>query len=140
PHRLHAYLTKAVREAKLHSTWVEPDEDYEARVLALADEMVSHEGEVSTAIAAAIRDNEQTIRTLTLTQKLVQLTLPGVPDPYQAAGLALVDPDNRRPVDFDERLERLRRLDAEGRPQDLADEVLWLRSRVLRLRSWLPQA
>jgi (1->4)-alpha-D-glucan 1-alpha-D-glucosylmutase len=140
PHRLHAYLTKAVREAKLHSSWVEPDEDYEARVLALADEMVSHEGEVSTAIAAAIRDNEQTIRTLTLTQKLVQLTLPGVPDTYQAAGLALVDPDNRRPVDFDERLDRLRRLDAEGRPQDLADEVLWLRSRVLRLRSWLPQA
>ena len=140
PHRLHAYLTKAVREAKLHSSWVEPDADYEERVLALADEMVSHEGEVSTAIAAAIRDNEQTIRTLTLTQKLVQLTLPGVPDTYQAAGLALVDPDNRRPVDFDERLERLRRLDAEGRRHDLADEVLWLRSRVLRLRSWLPQA
>ncbi|SOC57009.1 malto-oligosyltrehalose synthase [Ornithinimicrobium cerasi] len=140
PHRLHAYLTKAVREAKLHTTWVEPDEDYEARVLSLADEMVSHEGEVSAAIAEAVRDNEQTIRTLTLTQKLVQLTLPGVPDTYQAAGLALVDPDNRRPVDYEERLERLRRLDAEGRPHDLADEVLWLRSRVLRLRSWLPQA
>lgn len=142
PGRLHDYLVKAVREAKLHSTWVEPDEDYEGRVLALADEMVS-EGQVSDAIGAAVRDNALTIRTLTLAQKVIQLTLPGVPDTYQGSGLvdlSLVDPDNRRPVDYGERLERLRRLDATGRPQDLSDEVLWTTSRVLRLRSWLPQA
>ena len=142
PDRLHAYLTKAVREAKQHSTWVAPDEDYELRVLALADEMVG-DGDVGARIAAAVRDNALTIRTLTLAQKLVQLTLPGVPDTYQGAGLvdlSLVDPDNRRPVDYDERVARLRRLDAEGWPQDLSDEVLWVTSRVLRLRSWLPQA
>ncbi|GGK77132.1 malto-oligosyltrehalose synthase [Ornithinimicrobium pekingense] len=140
--RLHDYLVKAVREAKLHSTWVEPDAAYEARVLALADEMVS-EGEVSDAIGAAVRDNELTIRTLTLAQKVIQLTLPGVPDTYQGSGLvdlSLVDPDNRRPVDYDQRLARLQRLDATGRPRDLSDEVLWTTSRVLRLRSWLPQA
>ncbi|MFK5635606.1 malto-oligosyltrehalose synthase [Ornithinimicrobium sp. LYQ103] len=140
--RLHDYLTKAMREAKLHTTWVEPDEDYEGRVLALAQEMVT-EGEVSEAIGAAVRDNAMTIRTLTVTQKLVQLTLPGVPDTYQGSGvvdLSLVDPDNRRPVDYEERVERLRRLDAEGWPQDLSDEVLWVTSRVLRLRGWLPQA
>ena len=140
--RLHAYLTKAVREAKLHSSWVEPDEAYEARVTALASEMVS-EGEVSEAIGAALRDNEPTVRTLTLTQKLVQLTVPGVPDTYQGAGLvdlSLVDPDNRRPVDYDGRMERLRRVDGGGDLRDLSDEVLWVTSRTLRLRSWLPQA
>ncbi|GAA1165584.1 malto-oligosyltrehalose synthase [Ornithinimicrobium humiphilum] len=141
--RLHDYLIKAVREAKLHSTWIEPDEDYEARVLALADEMVGEDGEVSTAIGAAVRDNYPTIRTLTLAQKVIQLTLPGVPDTYQGTGLvdlSLVDPDNRRPVDYAERVERLRRLDETGDRTDLSDEVLWVTSRVLRLRSWLPQA
>ncbi|MGO0575456.1 malto-oligosyltrehalose synthase [Ornithinimicrobium panacihumi] len=140
--RLHEYLTKALREAKLHTTWVEPDADYEGRVLALADEMVA-EGEVSEAIGAAVRDNRLTVRTLTLTQKLVQLTLPGVPDTYQGAGvvdLSLVDPDNRRPVDYEERVDRLRRLDSQGWPGDLSDEVLWVTSRVLRLRTWLPKA
>ena len=140
--RLAEYLTKAVREAKQHSTWVEPDEDYETRVLSLAGEMVS-EGEVAEAIGAAIRDNELTIRTLVLAQKLLQLTLPGVPDTYQSAGrvdLSLVDPDNRRPVDYDEMVERLERLDSTGWPTDLDDEVLWVTTRALRLRAWLPQA
>ena len=140
--RLKDYLTKALREAKEHTTWVEPDEDYEARVLELAHEMVS-EGEVAEAIGAAIRDNWLTIRTLILAQKLLQLTLPGVPDTYQSSGLvdlSLVDPDNRRPVDFAERVERLERLDATGWPTDLDDEVLWVTTRALRLRSWLPQA
>lgn len=141
--RLHHYLTKAVREAKLHSTWIEPDLDYEARVMSLADELADAAGEPNQAIATAVRDNALTVRTLTLTQKLVQLTLPGVPDTYQGAGLvdlSLVDPDNRRPVDYVERTERLRRLDAEGWPEDLSDEVLWVTSRVLRLRARLQQA
>ncbi|AXH96189.1 malto-oligosyltrehalose synthase [Ornithinimicrobium avium] len=143
PQRLRDYLTKALREAKLHTAWVEPDEDYEGRVLALADEMVSHGGPVDAAIGAAVGDNALTIRTLTLAQKIIQLTLPGVPDTYQGSGLvdlSLVDPDNRRPVDYRERVERLVRLDAEGRPQDLSDEILWVTSRLLRLRTWLPQA
>ena len=141
--RLHDYLTKAMREAKLHTTWVEPDAGYETRVLGLADELVDAASETNRAIAAAVRDNELTVRTLTLTQKLVQLTLPGVPDTYQGAGLvdlSLVDPDNRRPVDYEERIARLRRLDQEGWPQDLSDEVLWVTSRVLRLRRELPDA
>ncbi|MGD8150461.1 malto-oligosyltrehalose synthase [Ornithinimicrobium sp. Y1694] len=141
--RLREYLTKAVREAKEHSTWVEPDEDYECRVFALAEEMVGEGGETSEAIGAAIRDNWLTIRTLILAQKILQLTLPGVPDTYQGSGvvdLSLVDPDNRRPVDYEEQVARLARLDATGWPTDLDDEVLWVTSRVLRLRSWLPQA
>lgn len=141
--RLEAYLTKAVREAKQYSTWTDPDEDYEAAVLALATEMLDPGSDTSAAIADAVRDNTLTIRTLTLAQKILQLTLPGVPDTYQGSGLvdlSLVDPDNRRPVDYDERVARLERLDATGWTGDLSDEVLWVTSRVLRLRAWLPQA
>jgi (1->4)-alpha-D-glucan 1-alpha-D-glucosylmutase len=72
-----------------------------------------------------------------LGQKLVQLTLPGVPDVYQGTevvDLSLVDPDNRRPVDFAGRRERLARLDAGARPGDLDDEKLLVTSRALRLR------
>ncbi|WP_066641060.1 malto-oligosyltrehalose synthase [Serinicoccus hydrothermalis] len=140
--RLSTYVTKALREAKERTTWTDPDEDYEARVLALADEMLAG-GEVGDAIAATLADNVLTTRTLTLAQKILQLTLPGIPDTYQGSGvvdLSLVDPDNRRPVDYDERIARLDRLDATGWTGDLSDEVLWVTSRVLRLRAWLPQA
>ena len=58
-----------------------------------------------------------------LGQKLVQLTMPGVPDVYQGTDLvdlSLVDPDNRRLVDYDERRDRLARLDGGAAPADLA--------------------
>ena len=135
--RLREYLTKAVREAKVHSSWQEPDLDYEQRVHDLAGEFTG-ESEVAERIGAAIRTNGAAIRAVTLAQKLVQLTLPGVPDTYQGGGLVnltLVDPDNRRPVDYAERQARLDRLDAGGKLEDLDDEALWLTSRTLRLRA-----
>jgi (1->4)-alpha-D-glucan 1-alpha-D-glucosylmutase len=72
-----------------------------------------------------------------LGQKLVQLTMPGIPDVYQGSELwenNLVDPDNRRPVDYAERHRRLARLDGGARPADLDDEKLLVVSRSLRLR------
>ncbi len=72
-----------------------------------------------------------------LAQKLLALTIPGVPDVYQGCDLtdlSLVDPDNRRPVDYRDRLARLARLDAGGAPRDLDDEKLLVVSRTLRLR------
>ena len=74
---------------------------------------------------------------MVLGQKLVQLAMPGVPDVYQGCeivDLSLVDPDNRRDVDFDERRKRLQRLDAGEKPADLDDEKLLVTSRVLRAR------
>ncbi len=76
-------------------------------------------------------------RVVILGQKLVQLAMPGVPDVYQGCemvDLSLVDPDNRRDVDFDERRKRLQRLDAGDKPADLDDEKLLVTSRVLRAR------
>jgi (1->4)-alpha-D-glucan 1-alpha-D-glucosylmutase len=73
---------------------------------------------------------------------LLKATIPGVPDLYQgteAWDLSLVDPDNRRPVDFAERRERLARLDAGANPRDLDDEKLLVTSRALRLRREHPE-
>ena len=134
--RLDAYLTKAIREAKQHTSWLDPRDDYEANVLALGREILAG-GPVGEAIEAAVSANHSAIRVVTLAQKLVQLTLPGVPDTYQGAcqlNLTLVDPDNRSDIDFTDRIDRLARLDA-GRPiTGLDDEVLLVTSRALRLR------
>ena len=80
---------------------------------------------------------EKPVRVGVLGQKLLQLTLPGVPDVYQGTelvDLSLVDPDNRRPVDYSRRRQRLARIDAGERPRDLDDEKLLVVSRALRLR------
>ena len=137
PERLDAYLTKALREGKQRTSWLQPDADYEGRVLALGREILAG-GPVGEAIAAASEAATDAIRTVTLAQKLLQLTLPGVPDTYQGAellNLYLVDPDNRADVDFAAHAARLTALDARaGSPLDLDDEVLLVTSRTLRLR------
>ena len=134
--RLGAYARKAIREAKQHTTWTDPDEAYEAKVAAFVDgvladpRLVAHLEDWTEATAPLVR-------VTTLGQKLLQLVLPGVPDVYQGSelvDLSLVDPDNRRDVDFGERRARLSRLDAGESPRDLSDEKLLVTSRALRLR------
>ncbi|MFT3971824.1 MAG: malto-oligosyltrehalose synthase [Micropruina sp.] len=141
PERLDDYLTKALREGKQRSSWLHPDDDYEQRVRALGREILAG-GPVGAAIAEAGVSNADAIRAVTLAQKLLQLTLPGVPDTYQGAevlNLNLVDPDNRADVDFAAHAVRLDELDARaGRALDLDDEVLLVTSRTLRLRRARP--
>ncbi|MCW3156815.1 malto-oligosyltrehalose synthase [Micropruina sonneratiae] len=140
--RLQAYLTKALREGKQRTSWLQPDDDYEQRVQALGAEALAG-SELATAIAEAVEAAAEPIRTVTLAQKLVQLTLPGVPDTYQGAellNLTLVDPDNRSDVDVAASAERLAALDAGAEPRDLADEILLVTSRVLRVRRARPDA
>ena len=81
-------------------------------------------------------------RVASLSQKLVQLMLPGVPDVYQGCDLvdrSLVDPDNRREVDYAERSARLAALDAGDAPRDVHSEKLLVTSRALRLRRDHPE-
>ncbi|MCW2967799.1 MAG: treY [Solirubrobacteraceae bacterium] len=98
PDRLRAYVEKALRERKWTSTWAAPDEAHEQ---AVADWVVGLEQrEDVTAFAARLASVAAPI---VLGQKLLQLTAPGVPDVYQGDEdefVALVDPDNRRPVDW----------------------------------------
>ncbi len=134
--RLEGYLVKATREAKRRTTWVDPDEAYEARVLDLA-RAVSEDPDLRTAVTGLVAATADANRATVLAAKLLQLTMPGVPDVYQGCeivDLSLVDPDNRRPVDYAELDRRLARLDTGGPPADLHDEKLLVSSRALRLR------
>jgi (1->4)-alpha-D-glucan 1-alpha-D-glucosylmutase len=139
--RLHGYLTKAMREAKRHTAWVDGNPDYEARVLAFADS-ASSPGPLRSAVEEAVLGNGDAIRATVLGQKLLQLLLPGTADTYQGCevvNLSLVDPDNRRPVDYDALAARLDRLDAEP-PAGLDDEKMLVTSRALRVRRELREA
>lgn len=114
--RLTGYLTKAMREAKTRTTWTEPDEDYESAVLGMATGCLSDQT-VSAALDDFVADTYQAARAAILGRKLVQLTMPGVPDVYQGCevvDLSLVDPDNRRPVDLDYRDRLLGRIRSGG--------------------------
>lgn len=134
--RLHGYLTKALREAKLHTVWTDPDEAYEARVLALADRATAP-GPMRDALNALVDGNQQAVRRGVLGQKLLQLLAPGAPDVYQGCelvDLSLVDPDNRRPVDFGVRRSRLSALANAEPPRDLDDEKLHVVRTALAVR------
>jgi len=112
--RLAAYLTKAVREANRHTSWTATDADYEAAVLGLAARVLD-DPELSGSVGAFVAAIAGDARANSLGAKLVQLTMVGVPDIYQGcelSGLSLVDPDNRRPVDFARRRALVADLDA----------------------------
>ena len=118
--RAKAYLEKATKEAKLQTSWIDADPDYDAAVAAFAESVLGNE--------AFVRDLEQFLADSglveagqwnSLVQTALKLTCPGVPDLYQGTelwDLSLVDPDNRRPVDYDER----RRVLAEGTSSKLS--------------------
>ena len=130
--RLKQYATKAVREAKLRSSWAAPDEDYEGALTAMLDTLLcAPEGVGLRGEIVALRDRlAPRERVKRLAQTFLRNTCPGVPDLYQGAELAdrsLVDPDNRRPVDY---RARMRLLDEDGdEKQRLICDLLHLRVR-----------
>ena len=137
--RAWGYLQKAAREAKSHTTWTAPDEEYETALRTLLAERLADADHVAD-LEAFVAELSPAWWVTALSQKLVQLTLPGVADTYQGTelwDLSLVDPDNRRPVDYAGRLALLDQLDAGGTPPPpdaTGAAKLWLTSRTLRLR------
>jgi (1->4)-alpha-D-glucan 1-alpha-D-glucosylmutase len=143
PGRLHAYLEKAAREATTATGWDDPDEEFEAAMHAVADRLYD-----DTVLAAEV---DEVVTRLapdgwsnSLGQRLLQLAAPGVPDVYQGTELwdySLVDPDNRRPVDFAARRALLARIDGGWLPPVDASGAakLLLVSRALRLRRDRPE-
>ena len=128
--RLASYLEKATREAKERTTWTEPDEAFETGLRNLVARLYADKGLLAEIGAWVQAHLEQPGRCNSLAQKLLQLTMPGVPDVYQGQEMpdfSLVDPDNRRPVDYDA---RARALDA----IESADVKLRLTATTLRLR------
>ncbi|WP_410620400.1 malto-oligosyltrehalose synthase [Amycolatopsis sp. cmx-8-4] len=112
PPRLRDYLDKAAKEAKLRTSWTDHDEEFEKAVAAWPDDVMG-DAELAADISAFVGRIEGPGWSNSLGQKLVQLTAPGVPDVYQGTELwdfSLVDPDNRRPVDYAARREILARV------------------------------
>jgi (1->4)-alpha-D-glucan 1-alpha-D-glucosylmutase len=139
--RLAAYLLKATREAKARTTWVAPDEAYDDAVRCFAERVLADPA-VTSAVSACVAALDDAWQGALLAQKVLALTMPGLPDVYQGCelvDLSLVDPDNRRPVDFPDRASRLARLDDGGLPRDLDDRKLLVTSRLLRLRREHPE-
>jgi (1->4)-alpha-D-glucan 1-alpha-D-glucosylmutase len=110
--RLTAYILKAVREAKVSTSWTDPDEGYERAVADFVAGLLdpASPGRYLRDIAPLVAEVGLTGMWNALARLVVHLTSPGVPDVYQGDELwflALVDPDNRRPVDWAAREERL---------------------------------
>ncbi len=106
--RIRGYLVKAVREAKVHTAWIEPDEAYEDAFIAFFEALMGRRGDgrFLEVFLPFCRRVARIGLINGLSQVLLKLTLPGVPDLYQGTELwdfSLVDPDNRRPVDFQRR-------------------------------------
>lgn len=100
--RIGAFLLKAAREAKVRTSWVKADQEYEHRLREFAERALSHAAFVE-AFADCAGPFVAIGERKSLIQLALKLTLPGIPDIYQGTetpDLSLVDPDNRRPVDF----------------------------------------
>jgi (1->4)-alpha-D-glucan 1-alpha-D-glucosylmutase len=107
--RVHAYAEKAIREAAVHTSWHDPDTAFEHEVHAWLD--AAMDGPVAAQLTSLVTRLDVYARSDSLSQKLLALTVPGVPDVYQGTELwedSLVDPDNRRPVDYGVRREALK--------------------------------
>ncbi len=134
--RLSGYLTKAMREAKTYTTWTSVDEEYEFAVQSFA--RATHaDPDVRELVLQWHHDTAEGVRAAILGSKLIQLTMPGVPDCYQGnecVSPSLVDPDNRRPVDFDSRDTSLQHLLKGGKARTLWEEKLLVTMRALHAR------
>ena len=144
PERLRGYLEKASREAKLATSWTEPNEQFDTGGRRLARGGAGRRGPDRRRGRGSSRLLRPAGWVNSLGQKLVQLTMPGVPDLYQGSelwDLSLVDPDNRRPVDFAHRRELLARIDAGWLPpvDDSGAAKLLVVARALRLRRDRPE-
>ncbi|MFS8065019.1 MAG: malto-oligosyltrehalose synthase [Byssovorax sp.] len=128
--RIQQYMSKALREAKVHTSWINPNEPYESAVQDFIAAVLD------PAVSAPFLDGLGSLRATmehvgwlnSLSQLVLKVGSPGVPDFYQGSelwDLSLVDPDNRRPVDFEHRKELLAsiRREAEADPVELIERL-----------------
>lgn len=141
--RLQSYALKAAREAGNSTNWIDPDPAFEEKLAAAVDAVFDNLA-VRAELEALVALLEPYGASNSLAAKLVQLTMPGVPDVYQGTEFwdrSLTDPDNRRPFSFEDRRQALEQLDAGDRPDSFLDErtKLLVTSRALRLRRERPE-
>jgi (1->4)-alpha-D-glucan 1-alpha-D-glucosylmutase len=144
--RTWAYMLKACREAKIRTSWHEPNTGYEENIRGFVDG-VYQTPEFIASLEAFIEPLILPGRINSLAQTLIKMIVSGVPDFYQGTelwDLSLVDPDNRRPVDFELRTGLLRRCQGAAaaevvREWDMGTPKLWMTARVLKLRRERPE-
>jgi len=143
PERLSAYLIKASREQKIWTTWTAPDLAREQALTDYATHLLTSE-EVRDELEAFAALTARSVRTAILAGKALALTWMGVSDIYQGSEItrtSLVDPDNRRTVDYagpSGLISALERLDSGAAPRSLDEDKLFLTSRLARLRAARP--
>jgi (1->4)-alpha-D-glucan 1-alpha-D-glucosylmutase len=147
--RAAAFMQKAAREAKVHTSWIDPDPGYDDALSAFVTAVLADPGFVAD-LESFLAEHAivQRGRVNSLAQTALMLTCPGVPDLYQGSevwDLSLVDPDNRRPVDYAARRALLHSLSAASPEEALArgddgGPKLWLIHRVLSHRRRNPAA
>jgi (1->4)-alpha-D-glucan 1-alpha-D-glucosylmutase len=142
--RIQAYMAKALKEAKVNTSWVQPNEQWDNAVKEFIARILERgaKNRFVPALAPVVEEIARLGASNSLTQVLLKLTAPGVPDIYQGNEIwddSLVDPDNRRAVDYAKRREILNGLTS-AEPADLLTNwpdgriKLYLTSRVLQLR------
>ena len=132
--RLHAYVIKAAREAKERTSWLDPDQDYERALTGFAEALFASQPFLDAFLPFQRRVAEHAV-TNSLAQVVLKIASPGVPDIYQGTelwDLSLVDPDNRRPVDFAKRARLLDEISQSEPSIELAQELLsnWQEGRI----------
>jgi (1->4)-alpha-D-glucan 1-alpha-D-glucosylmutase len=138
--RVETYMEKALREAKRNTNWISPDVGWDDAVKDFCRRLYEEKTFLDEFVPFAARVSRAGDRAA-LCQLVLKLTAPGIPDTYQGDELpfhALVDPDNRRPVDWRWREAMLRRLMG-GSPPDDATYKLFLTMRLLGLRARRPR-
>lgn len=148
--RLNEYLVKALREAKTHSNWTEPNKEYETAVKNFINKLIQKE----TPFYASFIDLHNQLADHgiinSLSQLILKFTCPGVPDVYQGCelwDLSFVDPDNRRPVNYQQRKEWLKEVtsftgeqfDKLWNDRHTGKIKLWLIHQLFKLRKLQPE-
>jgi (1->4)-alpha-D-glucan 1-alpha-D-glucosylmutase len=142
--RIQHYMAKALKEAKLNTSWIQPNEEWEAAMHDFVEKILdsSTRNKFPSIFLPAAKEIMRLGAINSLTQTLLKLTLPGVPDIYQGNELwvySLVDPDNRRPVEYDLRRQTLKSLSG-ATPGELIKTwpdgriKMFLTQRILRFR------
>ena len=143
--RLCQFVVKAARESKLHTNWIEQNHDYESALTGFVDRILAPA--TSNQFLEDFRSAQALVSPFgavgSLSQLLLKMTAPGVPDFYQGSLLwdfSLVDPDNRRPVDFEKRMRIMDDLCSRDDPRSatLADSLRasWRDGRIKMYTVW----
>lgn len=142
--RLQAFLQKALREGKTHSSWATPNKEYEAATNDFVASLLDRSQPFWKSFLPFLERVQQHSVVNSLSQVLLKMTLPGVPDIYQGCELwdySFVDPDNRRAIDYNKRFQLINSFDTAGSDllnrlwkEDIGSLKLWLTQQMLAIR------